>query len=129
GARSASYALAEPEAGSDASALQTTTKKVDGGYIVNGQKIFITNGARASWVVVFATVDASLGKAGQRALVVEKGTPGFTSPKLVEKMGLWANETAELVLEDCFVPKENLLGGEKLYEESKAKPLGLRLEQ
>src|SRR5699024_5524497 len=58
------YALTEPEAGSDASAVQTTAKKVDGGYILNGQKIFITNGARASWVVVFATVDASLGKAG-----------------------------------------------------------------
>src|SRR5699024_2166462 len=66
------YALTEPEAGSDASAVQTTAKKVDGGYILNGQKIFITNGARASWVVVFATVDASLGKAGQRAFVVEK---------------------------------------------------------
>src|SRR5699024_11269139 len=52
--------------------VQTTAKKVDGGYILNGQKIFITNGARASWVVVFATVDASLGKAGQRAFVVER---------------------------------------------------------
>lgn len=121
------YALTEPEAGSDASAVQTTAKKVDGGYILNGQKIFITNGARASWVVVFATVDASLGKAGQRAFVVEKGTPGFTSPKLVEKMGLRANETAELVFEDCFVPKENLLGGEELYEASKSKPSGFRV--
>src|SRR5699024_9429301 len=92
------YALTEPEAGSDASGVQTTAKKVDGGYILNGQKIFITNGARASWVVVFATVDASLGKAGLRAFVVEKGMKGFSSGKKVEKMGLRANEAAELVL-------------------------------
>ena len=121
------YALTEPEAGSDASGVQTTAKKVDGGYLLNGQKIFITNGARASWVVVFATVDASLGKAGQRAFVVEKGMKGFSSPKKVEKMGLRANETAELVLEDCFVPDENLLGGEELYQESDTKPSGFRV--
>src|SRR5699024_6863035 len=99
----------------DASAFQTTANKVDGRYILNGQKIFITNGARASCDVVFATVDASLGKAGHRACVVEKGTAGFTSPKRVEKIGLRANETAELVFEDCFLPQENLLGGQELY--------------
>src|SRR5699024_7899750 len=81
------YALTEPEAGSDASAVQTTAKKVDGGYVLNGQKIFITNGGRASWVVVFATVDPSLGRAGQRAFVVEKGAPGFSCTRFVEKMG------------------------------------------
>src|SRR5690625_5004898 len=111
------YALTEPEAGSDASNIRTTAKKVDGGYIINGEKIFITNGARASWVVVFATVDPSLGRAGHRAFVVEKGTPGFTTSRVVEKMGLRANETAELLFEDCLVPTENLLGGEELYEE------------
>lgn len=121
------YALTEPEAGSDASGVQTIAEKVAGGYVLNGQKIFITNGARASWVVVFATVDASLGKAGQRAFVVEKGMKGFSSPKKVEKMGLRANETAELVLEDCFVPDENLLGGEELYQESDTKPSGFRV--
>src|SRR5699024_7605606 len=73
------YALTEPEAGSDALVVQTTGKKVDGGYLLNGLKIFITNVARASWVVVFATVDASLGKAGQRAFVVEKGMKGSSS--------------------------------------------------
>src|SRR5699024_3962295 len=66
-------------------------------YIINGEKIFITNGARASWVVVFATVDPSLGRAGHRAFVVEKGTPGFTTSRVEEKMGLRANETAELL--------------------------------
>lgn len=111
------YALTEPDAGSDASAIQMRAKRVDGGYVLNGQKIFITNGRRASWVVVFATVDPTLGRAGQRAFVVEKGTPGFTSPALAKKMGLRANETAELLFTDCFVPQENLLGGEALYEQ------------
>src|SRR5699024_11147689 len=109
-------------------AVKTTAKKVDGGYILNGQKIFITNGARASWVVVFATVDASLGKAGQRAFVVEKGTPGFTSPKLVEKMVLRANETAELVFEYCLLPKENLVGGTELHQPRKSHPHCFRVE-
>src|SRR5690625_4688063 len=118
------YALTEPEAGSDASAVQMTATKVHGGYILNGQKIFITNGARASWVVVFATVDPTLGRAGQRAFVVEKGTEGFTVSRLVEKMGLRANETAELLFEDCFVPDENLLGGEELYEQNKSSRSG-----
>ena len=116
-ARWGAYALTEPDAGSDASAVQMRAKRVDGGYVLNGQKIFITNGRRASWVVVFATVDPKLGRAGQRAFVVEKGTPGFSSPAVAEKMGLRANETAELLFTDCFVPLENLLGGEELYEE------------
>ncbi|WP_139892330.1 acyl-CoA dehydrogenase family protein [Bacillus sp. D386] len=109
------YALTEPEAGSDVSGLQTTAVKVDGGYVINGQKIFITNGKRASWVVVFATVDRNLGRAGHRAFVIEKGTPGFSCSRLAEKMGLRASETAELVFEDCFVPDGNLLGGEEAY--------------
>lgn len=121
------YALTEPEAGSDASNIQTTAKKVDGGYKINGQKIFITNGGRASWVVVFATVDPKLGRAGQRAFVVEKGTRGFTCTRLAKKMGLRANETAELLFEDCFVPTENLIGGEELYEEGRAKSSGFQV--
>ncbi|MBY6270891.1 acyl-CoA dehydrogenase family protein [Caldibacillus debilis] len=121
------YALTEPEAGSDASAIRTTARKTEGGYILNGQKIFITNGARASWVVVFATVDPGLGRLGQRAFVVEKGTKGFSAPKIVEKMGLRANETAELLFEDCFVPEENLLGGEALYERKAAKTAGFQV--
>lgn len=121
------YALTEPDAGSDASGIRTAARKVDGGYILNGQKIFITNGGRASWVVVFATVDASLGRAGQRAFVVEKGTPGFSCTRLAKKMGIRANETAELLFEDCFVPQENLLGGEELYETSGTGPSGFQV--
>jgi len=121
------YALTEPEAGSDASGIRTTAKKVEGGYVLNGQKIFITNGGRASWVVVFATVDRSLGRAGHRAFVVEKGTPGFRCTHLAHKMGLRANETAELLFEDCFVPNENLLGGEELYNSSGNRPSGFQV--
>ncbi|MSP24022.1 MAG: acyl-CoA dehydrogenase [Myxococcales bacterium] len=109
------YGLTEPGAGSDVAAIRTSCVKDGGAWILNGRKCFITNGGRAAWTVIFATVDPSLGRAGQRAFVVEKGTPGFSVGKLEEKMGLRASETAELVLEDCRVPGENLLGGEEAY--------------
>ena len=109
------FATTEPGAGSDVSAMATSAKKEGKYYILNGTKCFITNGARANWVVIFATVDKSLGKAGQRAFVVEKGTPGFRVGKIEHKLGLRASETAELVLEDCKVPVDNLLGGEEYY--------------
>jgi acyl-CoA dehydrogenase len=121
------YALTEPGAGSDVSGIRTSARKVDGGYILNGQKVFITNGGRASWVVVFATIDPSLGRAGHRAFVVEQGTPGFTCTRVAHKMGLRASETAELLLEDCFVPDENLLGGEAYYERRNAGASGFRV--
>ena len=82
-------------------------------WVLNGRKCYITNGARASWNVVFATVDPALGRAGHRAFVVEKGTPGFSVGRIEDKMGLRASETAELVFEECRVPEENLLGGEE----------------
>ncbi len=110
------YGLTEPVAGSDVAGIKTTARKDGNHYVLNGRKCFITNGARASWVVIFATVDASKGRAGHRAFVVEKGTPGFSVGKIEEKMGLRASETAELVLEDCRVHQDCLLGGEKYYE-------------
>jgi acyl-CoA dehydrogenase len=110
------YGLTEPVAGSDVAGIKTTARKDGNHYVLNGRKCFITNGARASWVVVFATVDPSKGRAGHRAFVVEKGTPGFTVGKIEEKMGLRASETAELVFEDCRVHQDCLLGGEKHYE-------------
>lgn len=109
------YALTEPNAGSDVAGIRTSCRKEGGDWVLNGRKCYITNGARAVWVVAFATVDPSLGRAGHRAFVVEKGTPGFEVGKIEEKMGLRANETAELVFEDCRVPEENLLGGEEAY--------------
>ena len=109
------YALTEPGAGSDVASIRTSCRKDGNHWVLNGRKCFITNGARASWNVVFATIDPTLGRAGQRAFVVEKGTAGFSVGKIEDKMGLRASETAELVLEDCRVSAENLLGGEEAY--------------
>jgi acyl-CoA dehydrogenase len=109
------YALTEPGAGSDVAGIRTSCRRDGNHWVINGRKCYITNGAKASWNVVFATVDPTLGRAGQRAFVIEKGTPGFSVGKIEEKMGLRASETAELVFEDCRVPNENLLGGEERY--------------
>jgi acyl-CoA dehydrogenase len=113
------YGLTEPGAGSDVAGIRTSCKKDGKHWILNGRKCFITNGGRADWVVIFATIDPSLGRAGHRAFVVEKGTPGFYCGKIEDKMGIRASETAELVLEDCRVPEENLLGGEAHYDRGK----------
>lgn len=109
------YGLTEPGAGSDVAGIRTSCRKDGKHWVLNGRKCYITNGGRAVWTVIFATVDPSLGRAGHRAFVVEKGTPGFEVGKIEEKMGLRANETAELVLEDCRVSEDNLLGGEEAY--------------
>ncbi|MBX3231827.1 MAG: acyl-CoA dehydrogenase family protein [Labilithrix sp.] len=109
------YGLTEPGAGSDVAGIRTSCRKDGAHWVLNGRKCYITNGARAAWTVIFATIDPSLGRAGHRAFVVEKGTPGFSVGRIEEKMGLRASETAELVLEDCRVPEENLLGGEEKY--------------
>ncbi len=110
------YALTEPNAGSDVAGIRTSCVKDGDHWILNGTKCFITNGGKAAWNVVFATVDPSLGRAGHRAFVVEKGTPGFSVGKYEEKMGLLASETVELVLDDVRLPADNLLGGEEAYQ-------------
>lgn len=110
------YGLTEPCAGSDVAGIQTTCVKTQGGWILNGTKCFISGGAKADWVVIFATVDKTLGRAGHRMFVAEKGTPGFSVSRIEEKMGLHSFETAELKLEDCFLPDDNLLGGEAHYK-------------
>lgn len=115
--RYGAYGLSEPGAGSDVAGISTTAVKDGDFYVLNGSKCFITNGARAAWVVVFATVDKTLGRDGHRAFVVEKGTPGFRVGRIEKKMGLHAQETAELVFEDCRVHRNNLLGGEAYYEQ------------
>jgi acyl-CoA dehydrogenase len=109
------YGLTEPGAGSDVSGIKATCRKDGDHWIITGRKCFITNGAKADWVVIFATVDKSLGRAGHRAFVVEKGTPGFTVGKIEEKLGLRASETAELVLDEVRVHQDHLLGGEAHY--------------
>ena len=104
------FALTEPGAGSDAAALQTTATKQGDHFILNGNKIFITNGAEASIVVVFATEDKTKGTKGISAFIVESNTPGYSVGKLEHKMGIHGSSTAELVFENCKIPKANQLG-------------------
>ncbi|MHB8086108.1 MAG: acyl-CoA dehydrogenase [Dehalococcoidia bacterium] len=104
------FALTEPGAGSDAAAVQTTATREGDNFVLNGNKIFITNGDEASVIVVFATEDKSKGHKGISAFIVEKGTPGYSVGKLEHKMGIHGSSTAELVFENCKIPKSNLLG-------------------
>ncbi|MBI5653548.1 MAG: acyl-CoA dehydrogenase family protein [Chloroflexi bacterium] len=106
------FALTEPEAGSDAAALKTSAKKVDGGYVLNGTKHFITNGGIADVYTVFATHDPSLGTDGIDAFIVEGGWDGVKPGKKEKKMGIRASHTAQVHFEDVFVPEENRLGAE-----------------
>ncbi|HXQ18329.1 MAG TPA: acyl-CoA dehydrogenase family protein [Acidimicrobiales bacterium] len=112
----AAMAMTEPGAGSDVARIQTRVRKEGREWVLSGSKMFCSNGARSDWVVVWATVDPALGRAGHRALVVEAGTPGFDLLKIEHKMGSRGYETASFALDDVRVPEENLLGGESFYE-------------
>jgi acyl-CoA dehydrogenase len=114
--RFGALAVTEPQAGSDVSNVQTTAVRDGEEWVLNGTKIFCTNAARAHVVVVNATVDKTLGRAGQKFFVIEKGTPGFKIGKIEKKMGLTASETAEFTLEECRIPFDNILGGEAALE-------------
>ena len=107
-----SFCLTEPGSGSDAAALATSATKKDGHYLLNGSKLFITNGEVADTFVVFATHDRSLRARGISALVVERGSKGLTTNPQHGKMGMRASSTAEVVFEDCPTPEENRLGEE-----------------
>ena len=106
------FALTEPNAGSDASKGQTEAKLEGDHYVMNGSKIFITNGYVADVFVVFAMTDKSKGTKGISAFIVESSFPGFSVGKHEEKMGLHGSPTAEIVFTDMIVPKENMLGRE-----------------
>lgn len=113
--RLGAYAVTEPQAGSDVKSLRTTARRDGDEWVLNGTKVFITNGGIADVNVVVATVDPSLGHRGQASFVVPKGTPGLRMGKKESKIGIRASQTSELVFEDCRIPVENLLGGmEKL---------------
>jgi len=115
--RWAAFAMTEPGAGSDVARIQTRCRKDGDSWILQGTKMFSSNSKRASWVVVFATVDPAQGRAGHRAFVVEKGTPGFEVIRVEKKMGVRAYETCTFTLDECRVPADNLLGGETYYSE------------
>lgn len=104
-------ALTEPGIGSDVAGMSTTAVLDGDEWVINGQKHYITNGARADLIITFATVDKSLGRDGIRPFVVPKGTPGLSVGRIEEKMGLRASQTAELLYDNCRIPRENLLAG------------------
>lgn len=110
--RWAAMAITEPACGSDSAAIRTTAKLSEDGdhYVLNGEKIFVTSGDRCDCVVVWATLDKSLGRAAIKSFIVEKGTPGMTVTRLEKKLGIKASDTAAISFADCRVPKENLLG-------------------
>jgi acyl-CoA dehydrogenase len=112
GGKWAAMAITEPEAGSDSAAVRTTAKldETTGEYILNGEKIFVTSGDRAELIVVWATLDRAQGRAAIKSFVVERDNPGLTLDRLEHKLGIRASDTANFVLTDCRVPKENLLG-------------------
>src|SRR3954447_6652053 len=115
------YAVTEPQAGSDVKSLRTTAKRDGDEWVLNGTKVFITNGGIADVHVVVATVDPSLGHRGQASFVVTKGTPGLSQGKKESKLGIRASHTAEVILEDCRIPVENLLGGTDKLERKLAR--------
>ena len=104
------FCLTEPQAGSEANNLKTRAVLEDGHWILNGNKQFVTNGKRASVAIVFAVTDPELGKKGLSAFIVPTETPGFTPQKLEQKLGIKASDTTAIVLEDCAIPDDHLLG-------------------
>lgn len=110
-----SFAMTEPSAGSDVAAIKTAARKDGDHWILNGAKSFAAHASRAEWIVVWATVDPTLGREGHRAFVVERGTPGLGEFNIERKMGLKAYESTSFTLRDCRVPAANLLGGEDYY--------------
>ena len=104
------YALSETGSGSDAFALQTRAEAVSGGYRLNGRKLWISNAREAGLFIVFATLDPAAGYRGITAFLVEKGTPGFAVGRKEDKMGIRASSTCELILDNCEVAQESVLG-------------------
>jgi len=105
-------AMSEPGSGSDVVSMRTRAERRDAGWLLNGSKMWITNGPEADTSVVYATIAPGSGAAGITAFIVERGTKGFRAGHKLDKFGMRGSDTCELVFEDCFVPAENLLGRE-----------------
>jgi acyl-CoA dehydrogenase len=120
----ACMAMTEPQAGSDTAAIRTTAVRDGDEWVLNGEKIFVTAGQKSlvdtpGFVVVWATIDPAAGRAGMRPFVVEAGTPGCSVTKLEHKLGIRSSDTASIVLQDCRVPSDALLGSAEVETESK----------
>jgi isovaleryl-CoA dehydrogenase len=105
-------AMSEPGAGSDVVSMRTRADRADGGFLLNGSKMWITNGPEADTAVIYATIAPGSGAAGITAFIVERGMKGYRAAPKLDKFGMRGSDTCELVLEDCFVPQDNLLGRE-----------------
>ena len=113
----AAMAITEPDTGSDSGAIRTTAVKDGDEYVLNGEKIFVTSGERAELVVVWATLDRSLGKQAIKSFVVRRDNPGLKLARLEHKLGIRASDTAAFILDDCRVPAEDLLGDPEIKTE------------
>lgn len=106
------HGMSEPDSGSDAYSLRTRAEKVDGGYVLNGSKMFVTNAPVSNMALAFATVNPNRGMWGVTAFIIENGMPGYSISRDIEKMGLRTSPMGELIFQDCFVPEANRLGPE-----------------
>ena len=121
------FGLTEPDAGSNPGGMLTTAEKVDGGYKLNGNKMWITNGPDANTYVIYAKTDLDKGPHGITAFIVERDFAGFSQAQKLDKLGMRGSNTCELVFEDCEVPEENILGG--LHQGVKVLMSGLDYER
>ena len=119
GGKWAAMAITEPEAGSDSASIRTTAELDGDEYVLNGEKIFVTSGDRADLIVVWATLDRSVGRAAIRSFIVERDNPGLKLDRLEHKLGIRASDTANFTLQDCRVPKEALLGDSEVKADTK----------
>lgn len=122
GALIGAHGMSEPDAGSDAFSLRARAERRDGGYVLNGTKTFVTNAPMCDVALVFATVDPARKMMGVTGFLIDKGTPGFTVSKHIDKMGLRTSPMSEIVLDDCFVPESSRLGregiGSRIFSDS-----------
>jgi len=114
GGRWAAMAITEPDAGSDSAAIRTTARLDGDEYVLNGEKIYVTSGERADLLVVWATLDRSKGRAAIKSFVVPRDNPGLKLIRVEDKLGIRASDTAAFSLEDCRIPRENLLGTDEI---------------
>lgn len=117
----ASMAITEPGAGSDSAAIKTTAVLDGDEWVLNGEKIFVTDGYRSKQVVVWASLDPTLGKAAIKSFLVPKGTPGMTVTRVEHKLGIRSSDTAQIVFENCRVPKANILGNPEIAKTADAR--------
>jgi acyl-CoA dehydrogenase len=117
----AAMAITEPGAGSDSAGIKTTAKLDGDDWVLNGEKIFVTDGFRSKQVVVWASLDLSMGKAAIKSFLVPKGTLGMTVARVEHKLGIRASDTAQIVFENCRIPKANLLGNPEIAKTAEAR--------